>query len=248
MVFGNPIYRTPDNSSFYVCNVKDIFNKTKSWSLNRPFDESKICSLIEYFENNQNITFIDGIILINFIPEEGYVRFDGNHRIEAGNKVKRDLLALIQVFELNDIELREKFKAINLSSPCPDFYTDNNVIMYRIIASDVVDHYLNKYEKDIKSFFSPGERFNKPNTNRDVFKGKIIDYLKENPVDEFGFPYTPEYLIYKLNSYHEYIIPLYKNKTLKIKSKTANDKCEKHNFYLFVDTDFVEKALTFQSN
>lgn len=231
--FTTPILTFADKSKIYLSSAKDVFSHTTNWRFNRPADECKLEEIREYYESNPVIDYMDGLILVNYLKGQGYVRFDGNNRIEGGALVERDLKVLVQVSFLSEEELKKKFLSINKSNPCPEFYTsENSRAEIKEATEDVVLHFVRKYPK----FFTASARPQRPNKNRDNFKDELYNYLSDKNI-----LFSTKEIVHKMNEYNAELaenLPFLARFNDKIV-----DKCEKYGFYLFLDKDFISNCM-----
>lgn len=232
------MHEYPDGTKIFMAKVHELYDNTINWRLNRPPDEKKVKEIADYYEKNTDESYMDGMVMINYIKGQGYVRFDGNHRIEAGVQIKRELMVIGQLFFLSEEKLREKFVQINKSNPCPSFYiSDDTSIEYKLITDDIVTALTKKYPK----FFSSSARPRIPNINRDNLKDELFFFLKDRKMT-----LTKDDIICLFYRYNEKLGN--DNFVRKKISEKIMEKCDRYGCYLFLDKNFISSSLLEEEN
>jgi hypothetical protein len=226
----------------------------RNWEYNRPPDRNRCYDISRYIYASKN--GLDTMLYFNFNNKKrSFDIIDGIHRYTALQIIKEnnsnpiDLITpgefgnnddakwlydsyIIANIRFNALEgeIIELFKNLNKSTPIPELYIRDTTKEKREIIESTANNWQIKY----KSHFSPNNKPNKPNINRDRF----IDLL-EQIYDKYKITSENkqllEQLLDRINTSISFDIP---RKT----SKQIKEKCSVTGCWLFIYS--YEKLLT----
>ena len=222
-----------------------------NWAYNRPYDSTRIPEIADTILNQKPI--LDGLFFMNYNSgSKKYEIIDGIHRFQAIKKIvetiKRGpdnewffskLISSNIYYNKSKGELYDLFELINKSIPIPEIYIRDENAEKKTCVYSVVEEWTNKY----RGHFSPNNKFNIPNINRDRF----MDFVSMI-YDKYGFNGSLENeLKALLNNTNAYIC-----KNIPINSKLSDKilaKCKSSGCYLFIkkmekieiDIDYIYK-------
>jgi hypothetical protein len=221
---SQPLYSRGTHMGFLV-RWNLIAPLVKKWSKNRDPDQLRITEMKEHFHKGR---YIPNQIHLAELPNEGLVCYDGNHRREVFNSFP-DILCIVDVlFGATEAQVYNEFENINKAVQVPAIYLTE--VETSINVRDDIIQLVKTYEQNYKSFLSTSNRCHAPHFNRDMFVDNIYDIYKQFhgmiTIKEIGV------LLEKLNiaySHEQLCRPhrLYRKGTI--------EKCQKHNFWLFID-------------
>ena len=88
--------------TIYLADSHIIVQNSKIWSRNRPPDELRVNEITKYIQQNN---YVDGIIYLANLKDEGLICYDGNHRRSALSKLDKSYKIFINVLENPTLEL-----------------------------------------------------------------------------------------------------------------------------------------------
>jgi hypothetical protein len=205
-IYDTNVYALPMN----VFKNLDI----KMWKFNRPPDTTRISEINEAMKKNNRM---DGLINLAFIPHEGLVCYEGNHRrlaLEGNNfPVFIDVL-----WDVTDERVTEEFRRLNKSVSVPELYISETDATIKVEIEQLVSEFRKKFPDHVSSSARPI----RPNFNRDKFTDEISRIQKELmiPVSQISS---------KLYALNERLASQDKTKL----TDSIKKKCEKSGFWLF---------------
>jgi len=266
LALSRKIIETPTKISYILSIEQFVKLPITNWVHNRPYDPARIPEISAQIFQKKPI--LDGVFYLNHNSTSGqFDIIDGIHRYQSIITILRENAKPVDlVFETNpfqgDIQwllnmpiyvniyqnlskgnLFELFETINKSIPIPELYFRDENGEKRACIYGLVDCWSKKY----KSHFSPNNKTNIPNINRDRF----MDLLS-SIYDKYGFTSSSQGefidLIERTNSYIGQNLPVNVKLTEKILKKCADSGC-----YLFIkkidkilaDISKIQKLRTF---
>jgi len=186
----------------------------KMWKFNRPPDTTRISEINEAMKKNNRM---DGLINLAFIPHEGLVCYEGNHRRLAleGN----DFVVFIDVlWDVTDERVAEEFRRLNKSVSVPELYISETDATIKVEIEQLVKEFIKKFPDHVSS----SVKNQRPHFNRDNLTDQILTIQKELmiPVSQIASK------LYALND----------RLALQDKTKLTDSikkKCEKSGLWLF---------------
>ena len=99
----------------YACNTKDLIKFTHPWKCARGIDPDKSKRIADSY-NHFLQTTIDGAVCATHLEDEGWVIFDGNHRIHGCRYfVTHDMNVLVHVYKFtHKNELTNKYRLLKI--------------------------------------------------------------------------------------------------------------------------------------
>lgn len=192
----------------------------KTWKYNRPPTESRISEIREW-----NIQFnrMDGVLNLAYIPGEGLVCFEGNHRRLALRDLPITVFADI-LWDVNDEIVMHEFRRINKSVSVPELY----VVETQHNLKCEIENYVSDFRKKYKSHEVTTANPQRPNFNRDGLTDQITRLQKETGL-------TINELAVKLETLNE------KNKAGSRTNMSAKliEKCSKSGLWLFASSTVI---------
>jgi hypothetical protein len=227
---------------------------TEQWKYNRNLNLDKVADIKKFVKNR--IILDTTIHMVYDTKRNKLVVFDGNHRREAlillhkthGINIK--VCCYVYIIENVNTEnvnntdvdkfIVEKFKLINQMTPIPDIYYDilenlvndkindkindnknlkNDELKSLIDKKNIIETIYKKYKFAYKDFYSKNSKANRPNYTDTTFKDLCNTFVFNNE----------EELIEHLQQ-----LNLKKKLTLSKVSQNIRNKCNAHNFYLFI--------------
>lgn len=253
---GTEIYSLNNHKGFII-EFKLIQPLIKKWEGNRDPDITRISDMLECINSGG---YIPPFIHLAEIKDFGLVCYDGNHRRKVFSKCNCENIKCIidVIFNASTHDISKCFCDINKLINVPQIYT--NIIEVQDIQSNIIDpnskileiiekeindertvikdkvkedimELADKFVKKYKQFVSPSKQCFSPNFNRDIFIDNIYDIYKS--FDEKVSIKEIKKLLFKLNEDYYSQNRLCRDHT-KYK-KSVIDKCEKHNFFLFLE-------------
>lgn len=158
-------YRVFDTNIYAI--PMDVYKSldVKQWKYNRPPDMNRVPEIHAWMEQFNRM---DGLLNLAYIPGEGLVCFEGNHRRLALEGVNIRVLVDILWNATDEIVIHE-FRRLNKSVSVPELYVEPNSATLRLEIQDAAEELCKKYPTHCK----PTNRPIRPNFNRD----KLIDEL-----------------------------------------------------------------------
>jgi hypothetical protein len=186
----------------------------QTWRYNRPPDATRVA---EIREKMTEIKHLDGLINLAYIPKEGLVCYEGNHRrLALVPEVKYVLCDILWDAATEQVEA--EFRRLNKCIPVPDIYVSNDA-NHKLEIQEAVASFCKKYAL----YASASPKPNRPNFNRDNLTdqfSRLCDELKM----------TPAVLMEKLGELnHEYSTKDHSRVPPKIV-----EKCRQNGLWLFV--------------
>jgi len=231
--------------------IKDLLKASiTNWKYNRPPDMVRCGDIAKYIYLSQSP--VDTMLYLNFNNKtKSFDVIDGIHRYTSlkiikdnnsnssldfitpgdyGNNNDADWLyeshiILNMRFNSTEGELIELFKTLNKSTPIPDLYIRDVVKEKR----DIIENLANKWQTKYKSHFSPNNKPNKPNINRDRFIDLLEQIYNKYNINENNKTLLEE-VLERANWNISVNIPL---KT----SETIVKKCKDSGCWLFIYSD-----------
>jgi len=231
--------------------IKDLLKASiTNWKYNRPPDMVRCGDIAKYIYLLQSP--VDTMLYLNFNNKtKSFDVIDGIHRYTSlkiikdnnsnssldfitpgdyGNNNDADWLyeshiILNMRFNSTEGELIELFKTLNKSTPIPDLYIRDVVKEKR----DIIENLANKWQTKYKSHFSPNNKPNKPNINRDRFIDLLEQIYNKYNINENNKTLLEE-VLERANWNISVNIPL---KT----SETIVKKCKDSGCWLFIYSD-----------
>jgi hypothetical protein len=154
----------------------------RNWKFNRPPDPIRISEIENYIRETG---LCDGELLLAFLPGEGYLCYDGIHRLMACQSVfPREGVRVRILMKASDEIIRREFLRINKGVPVPELYFSTEEIDRHILQ--LLMKSLQEFTKleGIQQHLSPSRRPRRPNFNRDCFLEELTSYCKEHYTHE----------------------------------------------------------------
>ena len=196
----------------------DIFRKLdiKRWKYNRPPTEARISEIHEW---NAQFNRMDGLLNLAYIPGEGLVCFEGNHRRLALKDLDRPITVLVDIlWDVTDEVVMHEFRRINTSVSVPDLYVVETESSLKV----EIEEFVKWFKKEYPSHETASERPQRPNYNRDGLTDQISRLQKESGL-------TMKDLAERLNALNTKYAEQSK---VKLSAKIL-EKCEKTGLWLF---------------
>ena len=122
----------------YLADSHIITRNSNIWSKNRTPDILRIKEIMNYIESNN---FVDGILFLANIQDEGLVCYDGNHRREALKMLDKSYKIFVNVIENPTLKyLCDKFTSLNKCVP------KTELLLQSEINKDKVNDNINDYD------------------------------------------------------------------------------------------------------
>ena len=212
--------------------------KIINWSYNRKPASERIPLIKKSLVSSNKV---DGEIYLYYINENTLGCYDGIHRLTALQELykngfkNRHRLRLNILPEENYEFIKKKFIDLNRSISVP--FINSNISN---LINDILKDYKNKYGK----FFSGFPKPNIPNENETTFCIKLENFINNISLEEQNIFNIINILV----SYNNYIKNNYKKlKTIKI-SKKQEEKCIKHQFFVFINKNWDADIINLYSN
>jgi len=151
----------------------DIFKTLDitQWKFNRPPDMTRIADIHNWMGQFNRM---DGVLNIAYIPHEGLVCFEGNHRRLALDGLNIMVLMDI-IWDVTHEIVTHEFQRLNKSISVPDLYVVENDATLRLEIQEAVSNICKKYPTHISSSGRPI----RPNFNRDKLTDELTRLHKE---------------------------------------------------------------------
>ena len=151
----------------------EIFRKLdiKTWKYNRPPTETRIAEIREW---NAQFNRMDGLLNLAYIPGDGLVCFEGNHRRLALKDLEITVLVDI-LWDVTDEIVMHEFRRINKSVSVPDLYVVETESSLKLEIEDFVKW----FKKEYPTHEVASERPQRPNYNRDGLTDQITRLQRE---------------------------------------------------------------------
>lgn len=223
-----------NNHNIYLVNWKNINKLVGLWKYNRPPDKNRVEKIKNYIETNN---YVPGIIYLAEIDDKLYC-YDGNHRREALNLTNKDYNVLIDVmFNSTHLKTKQIFNDINKAISVADIYINNENDKDNLEVKQQIQKLVIFYEKKYKHFISVSSRYRSPNFQRDAFINQVYEIHNNLNVSVEKI----QKVLSKMNElYCSEVLSFNKPKN-KYNVNTLK-KCEKHNFWLFIDRKICTKT------
>ena len=209
-------HRIPSTNIYAV--PPDIFRKLdiKTWKYNRPPTEPRISEIREW---NSQFNRMDGVLNLAYIPGEGLVCFEGNHRRLALKDLDRPITVLVDIlWDVTDEVVMHEFRRINKSVSVPDLYVVETESSLKV----EIEEFVKWFKKEYPSHETASERPQRPNYNRDGLTDQISRLQKETGL-------TMKDLAERLNALNA----KYSEQSRAKLSAKIVEKCEKTGLWLF---------------
>lgn len=184
------------------------------WKYNRPPNLERIPEIHSWMKQFNRM---DGVLSLAYIPGDGLVCFEGNHRRLALEGLEIPVLVDILWDATHEIVTHE-FKRLNKSICVPEIYLVESETSLRGEIEKSVSDFRKKFSK----MESNSGRPQRPNYNRDKFTDEIMRLHKELNIT------IPE-LMTKIYNANE----IYKTKDRSKLNEKITSKCENSGLWLF---------------
>jgi hypothetical protein len=162
---------------------------------------------------------MDGVLNLAYIPGDGLVCFEGNHRRLALKDLDIPITVLVDIlWDKTDEVVMHEFRRINKSVSVPDLYVVETESSLKVEIEDFVKW----FKKEYPSHETASERPQRPNYNRDGLTDQISRLQKETGL-------TMKDLAERLNALNAKYADQSKAKL----SAKILEKCEKTGLWLF---------------
>ena len=194
----------------------DVFGKldVKTWKYNRPPSDERVSEIRKW---NEQFGRMDGVLNLAYIPHEGLVCFEGNHRRLALQGLNITVLADI-LWDVTDEIVMHEFRRINKSVSVPDLYVAETETSLKVEIENIVQSFRKKYP----THETTSSRPQRPNFNRDVLTDQILRIQSETGI-------TIKELIVRLEELNKE----YANQSKTKLSQKIIEKCEASGLWLF---------------
>ena len=234
----------------------------QNWKYNRPVDKSRIQYIKQYIQETQRV---EGIIHLAQKSENEFVIYDGIHRLTALQQllpqdINVKLFVIVDVMPYDDKLIEERFIGINSAIPVSELYTDEHKAEDHF---NIVQYVVRHYQQNYPSFFVNTQHYRSPNMNNTILTNHMHHLLKEYRQDIqkiMGIPTLEKGdLITFIETFHETLRE--RPKVRKITNSMTRkhiqlsvkqqEKCEKHNMFLFCVRDWygeIKQYIDFHSS
>lgn len=150
---------------YAIPNFKFQQLDVKQWKHNRPADMSRVTEIHNWMAQFNRM---DGVINLAYIPGDGLVCFEGNHRRLALKSLPNPLTVMVDIVwdATNDIVIHE-FSRINKAVTVPEIYISGSDV--KVEVQELVKDFIKTYPKMISTNGKP----NRPLFNRDRLSDEI---------------------------------------------------------------------------
>ena len=239
------VHTYSDNHYISKCKILDLLNaNVANWEHNRPPDVLRCSEIAEHIYIRRPI--LDWMLYFTYDRTTNtFYLVDGIHRFTALQIIHREnqkpydfitpnsfgsngdakwlydtyILLCIRV-QPSKGETIDWFQTLNKSIPVPDLYIANTAEIKRKIIEEVLHEWMHRF----KSHFSPSQKPNIPNINRDRFVDILDDTYEKYKITSVS---QLNEKLYELNNYLRENIP---SKT----SRVSIDKCTTSGCFLFL--------------
>ena len=144
----------------------------KTWKYNRPPTESRISEIREW---NCQFKRMDGLLNLAYVPGDGLVCFEGNHRRLA--LIDLDITVMVDIlWDVTDEIVMHEFRRINKSVSVPELYVAETEAGLKLEILQYVTAFRKKYGLHETS----SDRPQRPNFNADGLIDQITRLQKES--------------------------------------------------------------------
>lgn len=197
-----------------------------NWEMNRPPDMERI----PYIQLSMRWqSYADGIVYLSINKTgDGYICYDGIHRLTAVKKLKEPKDIIIDLMlTYSESKIVEKFKQINECRPVPNLYTKSERdLKQREAIEGVVKELRTKHS----GHFSGSSAPNIPNENRDALIDKLTGLMERT--DKITAVSKVEHWIKYLNDLNDFARENLGILAPKLKPAQLS-KCDLSKWYLF---------------
>jgi hypothetical protein len=207
-------YQIADTTVYAI--PPDAFSKLdiKTWKYNRPPSDERVAEIRKW---NDQFRRMDGVLNLAYIPHEGLVCFEGNHRRMAVQDLNITVLADI-LWDVTDEIVMHEFRRINKSVSVPDLYVAETEASLKLEIETAVNAFRKKYPTHETTSARP----QRPNFNRDVLTDQITRIQAETGI-------TVKELVARMEELNE----TYSEQNTSKLSQKIIDKCETSGLWLF---------------
>jgi len=257
-------------SNLHILSHEEICKwKICNWKYNRPVDNTRIQSIIDYIKNTGNVEGIIYLAKYKNGHSTEYAIYDGIHRLSALKMMYKsqfdDMLGitkynvLVDIMDYDDERIKQRFIGINSSVPVSELYTEIHQSYDNLKNIQFIAQF---YKEKYSCFFTNKQNYRLPNINDNVFIGYIGEILtNENILEHIQHRtgnYTPSIDDYMniIEDFHQSLRErpkqnkVYKwsdKNIIKIQPKQL-EKCEKHDMYLFCVMNWLSEFESFLQN
>ena len=207
-------YQIPGTNVYAI--PPDVFSKLdiKTWKYNRPPSDERIAEIRQW---NSQFGRMDGVLNLAYVPRDGLVCFEGNHRRLALAGLNITVVADI-LWDVSDETVMHEFRRINKSVSVPDLYVADTEASLKLEIEALVNTFRKKYPTHETASGRP----QRPNYNRDGLTDQITRLQTETCLTVSDI----EKRLYELNS------KLAQQGKSKLSQKML-EKCESSGLWLF---------------
>lgn len=250
------LHEYSDRHVIVKCNIKDLLKMPiQNWKFNRPPDSIRTNDIALCIYHQKKA--FDTMIYIDYNTNHNqYNVIDGIHRISALRKIYREnskppdyltgefgfngdaewlynsFIILNIRFNHSDGELIDLFHSLNKCVPVPELYINTRDEDKTKIIESLAKNWARRY----KTHFSPNQKPNRPNINRDNF----IDILSEI-YDKYNFNSGSHK---EFNELIEHTNTYISNNLPKKLTKHILHKCNLSGCYLFIENkDYIMNVI-----
>lgn len=218
------------NGSVYAIPA-DVFSKLdiKTWKYNRPPSDERIAEIRKW---NEQFGRMDGVLNLAYVPQDGLVCFEGNHRRLALRGLNICVLADI-LWDVSDDIVMHEFRRINKSVSVPDLYVAETEASLKLEIENAV----NAFRKMYPTHETTSARPQRPNFNRDGLVDQFTRIQRETGR-------TVAEIVARL---HELNAEYAQQDTTKLSAKCI-EKCESTGLWLFAWTGTLASKDFTQAN
>lgn len=208
----------------------------KPWSRQRPVDPDRVDII---YEAIREINDVPGVISMAWHPTENLVVYDGQHRFKAAIRVQppSQIRVLVEVIwsPSSEDEIITAFKMVNQCVAVSELYmnSDSDCETTKIQIQEFVSKLAKKYD----SFVSTKAKPNRPNFNRDSLTDDLWILWSDVFEKKVPFEKITAALLDINQEYHNNALS--SARTAVKKNLKTYEKCERHEFWLFAETGFV---------
>ena len=227
--------------SYYYLPWSIINTIAHNWSRNRPPDDNKIEEMYNNYILNNHLHFF---LHLAFHEDEKLIIYDGIHRSKVlqilingyNNQDSIDKKIFISIWwDANDDDIYEDFKNLNKANIVPEIYIYE--AQYNDKFKKDLNEFINLYKIQHKTFVKTSNNPKIPHFEINQFQNEITEIYDKLPKDKKNI----EFIKTLLKNYNE----IMKNKAENYIKKNSFiwKKCEKDDFWLFIEKPINKKEL-----
>lgn len=200
--------------------------KIDNWEMNRPPDMERIPHIQSSMRWQ---SYADGIVYLSINKTgDGYICYDGIHRLTAVKKLKEQKDVIIDlILTYSEEKIITRFRQLNSCQPVPDIYTKSERDLQK---KKTIEEVVKAVRSKCPGHFSGSANPNIPNENRDAFINKLTDL--EERTDQLTSISKIEHWIKYLNDLNDFARENLGVLAPKLKQSQLT-KCDTSKWYLF---------------